>query len=218
MKSFDGGYLRERSWFKVILKIFRVFQNPLVIYATIRVNSITIFPLSLFYCRQKIFQVNRQFFRRTSWWSRYVPFFVWCLMELRYPYIPHWRQKRKLTTMIVSYFASFSFLCCPIMCLYVLSSVLWCPLRCKVRGSCLIYVICVCLCIMVTNTFSIVFSLCFSSSSWTFVVRFSGLSIFKSHAPHKWNSLGSLLIYMRYCPVVFIVILHVHGYVQYNAN
>jgi hypothetical protein len=29
--------------------------------------------------------VNRQFFRRTSWWSRYVPFFVWCLMEFRYP-------------------------------------------------------------------------------------------------------------------------------------
>ena len=27
----------------------------------------------------------------------------------------------------------FSFLCCPIMCLYVLSSVLWCSLRCWVR-------------------------------------------------------------------------------------
>jgi hypothetical protein len=30
----DSGYLRERSWFKVIQKIFRVFQNPHVIYAT----------------------------------------------------------------------------------------------------------------------------------------------------------------------------------------
>jgi len=53
----------------------------------------------------------------------------------------------------------FSFLCCPIMCPYVLSSVLWCPLRfphkkvvlfvftssCLQEGSCLIYVVCVCL-------------------------------------------------------------------------
>jgi len=30
--------------------------------------------------------VNRQLFRRTSWWSSYVPFFVWCLMELGYQY------------------------------------------------------------------------------------------------------------------------------------
>jgi S-methylmethionine-dependent homocysteine/selenocysteine methylase len=56
-----------------------------VIYATTRVNSFTIFLLSLFYYRQNLCQVNRQFFRRTSWWSRYVPFFVWCLMEFRYP-------------------------------------------------------------------------------------------------------------------------------------
>ena len=151
--------MRERSWSKVFQKIFRVFQNPHVIYATTRVNSLTIFLLSLFHCRHNLCQVNRQFFRRTSWCSLYVPFFVWCLMEFRYPYNPHWRQKRKLTTMIVSYFASFSFLCCPIMCLYVLSSVLWCPLRfphtndvrfvfsssCLYEGSCLIYVICVCL-------------------------------------------------------------------------
>jgi hypothetical protein len=121
--------MRERSWSKVFQKIFRVFQNPHVIYATTRVNSLTIFLLSLFHCRHNLCQGNRQFFRRTSWWSRYVPFFVWCLMEFRYPYNPHWRQRRKLTTMIVSYFASFSFLCCSIMCLYVLSSVLWCPLR-----------------------------------------------------------------------------------------
>ena len=56
-----------------------------MIYATTRVNSFTIFLLSLFYCRQNLCQVNRQFFRRTSWWSRYVLFFVWCLMEFRYP-------------------------------------------------------------------------------------------------------------------------------------
>jgi hypothetical protein len=56
-----------------------VFQNPHVIYATTRVNSFTIFLLSLFYCRQNLCQVNRKFFRRTSWWSHYVPFFVWCI-------------------------------------------------------------------------------------------------------------------------------------------
>jgi hypothetical protein len=50
-------------------KIFRVFQNPHVIYATTRVNSSIIFLLSLFYCRENLCQVNRQFFRRTSWWS-----------------------------------------------------------------------------------------------------------------------------------------------------
>ena len=71
-----------------------------------------------------------------------------------------------------------SFLCCTIMCLYVLSSVLWCPLRfphkndvrfvftssCLQEGSCLIYVICVCLCIGVYNTYCVVFLLCLSSS------------------------------------------------------
>ena len=54
--------MRERSRLKVIQKIFRVFQNPHVIYATTRVNSFTIFLLSLFYCRQNPCQVNRQFF------------------------------------------------------------------------------------------------------------------------------------------------------------
>ena len=58
-----------------------------MIYATTRVNSFTIFLLSLFYCRQNRCQVNRQFFRRTSWWSRYVPFFVWCLMEFGMRYL-----------------------------------------------------------------------------------------------------------------------------------
>jgi hypothetical protein len=55
--SIHRGYLRERSWFKVIQKIFRVFQNSHVIYATTRVNSFTIFLLSLFYCRQNLCQV-----------------------------------------------------------------------------------------------------------------------------------------------------------------
>jgi hypothetical protein len=38
--------MRERSWFQVIQKIFRVFQNQHVIHATTRVNSFTIFMLS----------------------------------------------------------------------------------------------------------------------------------------------------------------------------
>jgi hypothetical protein len=69
-KSCDGGYMRERSWFKVI-------QNSHVIYATKRVNSFAIFLLSLFHCRHNLCQVNRQFFRRTSWWSRYDVFVLW---------------------------------------------------------------------------------------------------------------------------------------------
>jgi hypothetical protein len=54
-----------------------------------------------------------------------------------------------------------------IMWLYVLSSVLWCPRRndvlfvfspsCLREGSCFIYVICVCLCIVVSNSYRVVF-------------------------------------------------------------
>ena len=60
--------------------------------------------------------------------------------------------------------------CCPFMCLYFLSTVLWCPLQfphindvqfffassCLQEGSCLIYVIC--LHIVVSNTSCVVFS------------------------------------------------------------
>jgi hypothetical protein len=65
----------------------------------------------------------------------------------------------------------FSYLCCPIKLLYILSSMLWCPLRfphkdnvwfvfpssCLEKGSCLIYIICVCLHIVVSNTYCVVF-------------------------------------------------------------
>ena len=68
----------------------------------------------------------------------------------------------------------FSLVCCPIICLYVVSSVLWCPLRfpqnntkknnvrfvftpsCLYEGTCLIDVICVCLRIVVSNTYCVV--------------------------------------------------------------
>ena len=91
---------------------------------------------------------------------------------------------------------------CPIMCLYVLSSMVWCSLlflyKNDVRfvfvwglmsylrylclfgsslydGSCLIYVICVCLRVVMSNTYCVVFLFCLSSSC---VFSFSGLSIF----------------------------------------
>jgi len=60
----------------------------------------------------------------------------------------------------------FSFLYRPITCFYVLSFVLWCSLRlpykndahCSLwKGACLIYVICVCLRIVVSNTYCVVF-------------------------------------------------------------
>jgi hypothetical protein len=120
-----------------------------------------------------------------------------------------------------------SVLWCPIMCLYVVSSVLWCPImclyvlssvvmfyyvslrsefrvvisyyvslrsefrvvmsvtfsawkRCSVRiyhqllkDSCLIYVMCVCLRIVASNTYCVVFLFCFSSSCVPYVVSFS---------------------------------------------
>jgi hypothetical protein len=69
-----------------------------------------------------------------------------------------------------------AFCCCPIMCLCILSSVLWCPLRfphnndvrfvftssCLYVGSCLIYVICVCWRIVVSNTYNVRMCICFS--------------------------------------------------------
>ena len=80
----------------------------------------------------------------------------------------------------------------PIICLYVLSSTLWYPLRfphendvrfvltsnCLYENSCLIYLICVCLRIVVSKTYCVVFLFCLSSSCLPYVARFSGLSIF----------------------------------------
>ena len=65
----------------------------------------------------------------------------------------------------------FSFVCCPVERLCVLGSVLWCPLQfrhrkdvrfvftssCLYDGLCLIYVICVCLRIMMSTTYCVVF-------------------------------------------------------------
>ena len=73
----------------------------------------------------------------------------------------------------------FIFLCCHIMCIYVRSSMLWCPLRFRIkwcsvrlyrsrRAHCPIYFIFVCLRIMVSKTFCVLFLLCLSSSCCTF--------------------------------------------------
>ena len=86
----------------------------------------------------------------------------------------------------------FCFLCCSIVCPYVLSSVLWCSLRfphknyvrfvftsiCLYDRWYLIYVICVYLRKVMLNTYCVVFLFSFSSSCVTCFANFSGLSIF----------------------------------------
>ena len=67
----------------------------------------------------------------------------------------------------------FSFLCSPIMRHYVLDSVLWFPhtkdvrfvftSSCLYEDSCVIYIICACLHIVVCNTYCVVFLLWFTS-------------------------------------------------------
>jgi hypothetical protein len=84
------------------------------------------------------------------------------------------------------------FLCCPIMCLYVLCYVLCCLLRFPhrndvrfvftssylYRGLCLHYVSCVWSGIVMSNTNCVVILLFFSSSCVPYIASFSGLSIF----------------------------------------
>ena len=84
------------------------------------------------------------------------------------------------------YSCFYRFLCCPIKCLYVLN--VCCGVRngfphkndvrfvftysCVQEGSCLIYVICVWLRIVVSNTYCVVFVSCFSSSCVPYVPNF----------------------------------------------
>jgi hypothetical protein len=56
-------FVCKSYYFKCLIKELGINNST---YATKRVNSFTIFLLSLFYCRQNLCQVNRQFFRRTS--------------------------------------------------------------------------------------------------------------------------------------------------------
>ena len=103
----------------------------------------------------------------------------------------------------------FRFLCWSIMCLYVLSSVLWCPLRFPYKNdvrfvftsSCL-YVICVCLHRVVSNTCCVVFLFCLSSSYVPYVASFSGLSIFDYPFGLTFNWKMGTLFYFISIPTV----------------
>jgi hypothetical protein len=70
----------------------------------------------------------------------------------------------------------FSFLFCPIMCFYVLSSVLWCPLRFPHKNDVRFVFTssCVCLRIVVSNTFFVVFFfvLCTLCCQFLWIVHF----------------------------------------------
>ena len=74
------------------------------------------------------------------------------------PSVKHW-------TLEAQWLLTLSFLCCPIMWLYVLSYVLWYAYKrmlvftssCLLESSCLIYSICVCLRTGVSNTYDVVF-------------------------------------------------------------
>jgi hypothetical protein len=86
-------------------------------------------------------------------------------------------------------FEGVAYLFSHIMCLYVLSSVMWCPLlllhrndirfvftsSCLWEGSCLINVVCACLCIVVSNPTQHIlclFLFCFSSVLFRLVLQY----------------------------------------------
>ena len=94
----------------------------------------------------------------------------------------------------------FSFLCCPIICLYIVSSVLWSPCHFLIKtsqfGSFLPLVVCrrahvlftcVCLRVMVSNTYCVVFLFCFCLSCVACVANFSRLSIFDCTVGVLWR-------------------------------
>ena len=54
----------------------------------------------------------------------------------------------------------------------------FCFTSCLLEGACLIYVNCVCVCLVASNIRCVVFLLCFISSCVPYVVRFSRLSFF----------------------------------------
>ena len=97
--------------------------------------------------------------------------------------LPTLRQYPSSTPGSFYFLFFYGFLCCSVTYLYVLNPVLWCPLRfpqkndvrfvfsssCLYECSCLIYVSCVCLRIVVSNTHCVVFLLCGSSSCVTYV-------------------------------------------------
>jgi len=94
--------------------------------------------------------------------------------------------------------------------------VLWCPLRCQNKNdipfvftsscSCLTYVICFCLRIVVSNTYCVVFLFWFSSSCVRYIASFTGLSIFGSLFGNllrlfktKWDDFNFAIINVSHC-------------------
>jgi hypothetical protein len=93
-------------------------------------------------------------------------------------YSLHTNTHNEYQCLNVAYFSFFSFLCCPIMCLYVLSYALWCPLRFPYKNDVQLTVrLCLqsfvgglmsnlhylfCLRIVVSNTYCVVFLFCLS--------------------------------------------------------
>ena len=97
-----------------------------------------------------------------------------CIIRSKYCllFTSNWVYPRFFCGVRVALFYSL-FLCYPIMCLYVMGCVLWYPFRvktmvgshlpcCLQARSCRMYVICVCLHIVVFNTYCVVLLFCFS--------------------------------------------------------
>jgi hypothetical protein len=111
--------------------------------------------------------------------------------------------------------SSFYFLCCPIMCLYVPNSVMWCLLRFPLKmmlglweGTCLIYIIYASLRVM-SNTIVLCFVL-FVFVLYTLCCQFSGLFLFflsSSCIPYVANSLDCFcFVFLRLvCPMLPIL-------------
>ena len=78
-------------------------------------------------------------------------------------------------------------------------------------SSCLIYVTCVCLCIVVSNTYCVVFLLCFSSSCVPYLASFFAWSIFSSPCQRQCELLPSLgvrrLSYVVCHPLTFHILI-----------
>ena len=89
--------------------------------------------------------------------------------------------------------------CCSIMCIVVMSDTISAKhdvrfvftASCLQEGSHLINVICVCLCVVVSNTYCVVFLFCFSSYCVPCVASFSGLSSYCVPCVASFSGLSS---------------------------
>ena len=101
------------------------------------------------------------------------------------PFASTWVNPQFVRAIRIAYLLSF--LCCPSMCLYILSSVLWRPLRFPYRNDvrfvlppavCMkvhvVLIMCVCLRIAMSNIYCVVFLFCLSLSCVPHCASFSG--------------------------------------------